>query len=165
RRGNRSVAGRKAVHASTGHAGDHPQRDAAGRLRLRGRTSTRRARGSRPVDDLLYAEITRRRADPGLAALNDVFSTLLLARDSSDQGLSDREVRDELLTLLLAGHETTATGLAWTLDLLLHDRRVMQRAQQRDPNYLDAVIKESLRVRTVIPGVGRVVREHPFSLG
>ncbi len=136
---------------------------------LRGRDDARAAQSfemrRRAVDDLLYAEITRRRADPGLAALNDVFSTLLLARDSSDQGLSDREVRDELLTLLLAGHETTATGLAWTLDLLLHDRRVMQRAQQRDPSYLDAVIKESLRVRTVIPGVGRVVREQPFSLG
>ena len=75
-------------------------------------------------------------------------------------------MRDELLTLLLAGHETTATGLAWTLDLLLHDRRgVMQRAQQRDPSYLDAVIKEALRFRTVIPGVGRVVREQPFPLG
>src|SRR5581483_7081710 len=139
------------------------------RADLRGRDDARAAQSfemrRRAVDDLLYAEITRRRADPGLAARDDVFSTLLLARDSSDQGLSDREVRDELLTLLLAGHETTATGLAWTLDLLLHDRKVMQRAQQRDPSYLDAVIKESLRVRTVIPGVGRVVREQPFSLG
>lgn len=117
------------------------------------------------VDNMLYAEIARRRADPALASRDDVFSTLLLARDSSDQALTDREVRDELLTLLLAGHETTATGLAWTLDLLLHDRRVMERAQQRDPSYLDAVIKESLRVRTVIPGVGRVVREQPFALG
>jgi cytochrome P450 len=132
---------------------------------LRGRDDARAAQSfegrRRAVDDLLYAEITRRRADPALAARDDVFSTLLLARDSSDQGLRDREVRDELL----AGHETTATGLAWTLDLLLHDRRVMARAQQGDPSYLDAVIKESLRVRTVIPGVGRVVREQPFSLG
>ncbi|MGN6169412.1 MAG: cytochrome P450, partial [Solirubrobacteraceae bacterium] len=119
----------------------------------------------RAVDELLYPEITRRRADPALAARDDVFSALLLARDSSEQAFSDREVRDELLTLLLAGHETTATGLAWTLDLLLHDRKVMQRAREGDPSYLDAVIKESLRIRTVIPGVGRVVREQPFSLG
>lgn len=94
---------------------------------LRGRDDARAAQKfemrRRAVDDLLYAEITRRRADPALAGRDDVFSTLLLARDSSEQGLSDREVRDELLTLLLAGHETTATGLAWTLDLLLHDRR------------------------------------------
>jgi cytochrome P450 len=135
---------------------------------LRGRNDTRAAQDfemrKRAIDELLYDEITRRRADPDPAE-RDVFSTLLLARDSSEQGLSDREVRDELLTLLLAGHETTATGLAWTLDLLLHDQKAMQRARERDPTYLDAVIKESLRVRTVIPGVGRVVREQPFSLG
>ena len=136
---------------------------------LRGRDDTRAAQNfqirKRAIDDLLYAEITRRRADRDLAQRDDVFSTLLLARDENGGQLSDREVRDELLTLLLAGHETTATGLAWTLDLLLHDRRVMQRARERDPAYLDAVIKESLRLRTVIPGVGRVVRERPFSLG
>jgi cytochrome P450 len=136
---------------------------------LRGRDDARAAENfemrKRAVDELLYSEIARRRADPALAARDDVFSTLLLARDSSEQGLSDREVRDELLTLLLAGHETTAIGLAWTLDLLLHDRKVMQRAREHDPSYLDAVIKESLRVRTVIPGVGRVVRDQPFPLG
>jgi cytochrome P450 len=136
---------------------------------LRGRNDARAAQSlelrKRAVDELLYAEIARRRADPALAARDDVFCTLLLARDSSGQALSDREVRDELLTLLLAGHETTAIGLAWTLDLLLHDRKVMRRARECDPSYLDAVIKESLRIRTVIPGVGRVVRGQPFSLG
>jgi cytochrome P450 len=136
---------------------------------LRGRDNTPAAQSfqmrKRAVDELLYAEIARRRGDPALGERDDVFSTLLLARDPSGQRLSDREVRDELVTLLLAGHETTATALAWTLDLLLHDRRVMQRARERDPSYLDAVIKESLRVRTVIPGVGRLVRERPFALG
>ena len=76
----------------------------------------------RVVDDLLYAEIARRRAlsDDELAARDDVFSALLLAQDEDSQRLSDVEVRDQLLTLLVAGHETTATGLAWALDLLLH---------------------------------------------
>ena len=55
-----------------------------------------------------------------LADRDDVFSALLLAEDEDGERLSDREVRDELMTLLLAGHETTATGLAWTFDLLLH---------------------------------------------
>jgi cytochrome P450 len=117
------------------------------------------------VDELLYAEITRRREDPRLGERDDVFSALLLARDEDGGGLSDREVRDELVTLLLAGHETTATGLAWTFDLLLHTPAVLERARGCEPSYLDAVIKESLRMRAVIPGVGRVVRGAPFALG
>jgi len=69
-------------------------------------------RRRRAVDEILYAEITRRRQEPDLDERDDVFSTLLLARDDSGTPLSDEEVRDELLTLLIAGHETTATGLA-----------------------------------------------------
>ena len=118
----------------------------------------------RAVDEILYTEIARRRQEPDLDQRDDVFSALLLARDEDGQPLTDREVRDELLTLLLAGHETTATGLAWTLDLVLHDPRVYGLACQREDRYLDAVIKESLRIRPVIPGVGRVVREEPFAL-
>ena len=119
------------------------------------------------VDELLYAEIARRRAlgEEALAANDDVFSGLLLARDEEGERLSDREVRDELMTLLLAGHETTATGLAWCFDLLLHAPAVHARALARDEQYLDAVVKESLRIRPVIPGVGRVVRGEPFHLG
>jgi cytochrome P450 len=117
------------------------------------------------VDEILYAEIARRREEPDLPERDDVFSALLLARDEDGAALNDREVRDELLTLLLAGHETTATGLAWTLDLLLHDERVLGLARGGDERYLDAVVKEALRIRPVIPGVGRVVREQPFRLG
>ena len=73
-------------------------------------------------------------------------------------------MRDALLTLLMAGHETTATGLAWTFDLLLHDPRVLKRARARAQDYLDAIAKETLRIRTVIPGVGRVVQDQPFAL-
>ncbi|HEY1508416.1 MAG TPA: cytochrome P450 [Solirubrobacteraceae bacterium] len=118
----------------------------------------------RAVDELLFAEITRRREDPELESREDVFSALMLARDEDGEQLSDQEVRDELVTLLLAGHETTATGLAWTFDLLLHSPAVHRRAIEGDNEYLDAVVKESLRLRPVIPGVGRVVREEPLVL-
>jgi cytochrome P450 len=118
----------------------------------------------RAVDELLFEEIARRRAAPDLEQRDDVFSTLLLAEDEQGERLSDREVRDELVTLLLAGHETTATGLAWTFDLLLHSPAALARATDGDEEYLDAVVKESLRIRPVIPGVGRVVRGEPFSL-
>ncbi len=118
----------------------------------------------RAVDEILFAEIARRRGQSDLEQHDDVFSALLLARDEDGEQLTDREVRDELLTLLLAGHETTATGLAWTLDLLLHDRRVYELARDGDDAYMDAVVKEALRLRPVIAGVGRVVREQPFAL-
>jgi cytochrome P450 len=135
---------------------------------MRGRGNRRAARAfearKTAVDEILYAEIARRRAEPDLDQRDDVFSALLVARDEAGEGLTDEEVRDELLTLLLAGHETTATGLAWTFDLLLHDARVAQRAAERDERYLDAVVKESLRLRPVIAGVGRVVRQQPFRL-
>jgi cytochrome P450 len=119
------------------------------------------------VDEILFAEISRRRELPDLADRDDVFSALLLAEDTEGRQLSDQEVRDELVTLLLAGHETTATGLAWTFDLLLHTPAVLERALASldDDEYLDAVVKESLRVRPVIPGVGRVVRGESFRLG
>jgi cytochrome P450 len=118
----------------------------------------------RAVDEILYAEIARRRAEPDLDQRDDVFSALLLAEDEHGERLTDREVRDELVTLLLAGHETTATGLAWTFDLVLHAPAVHRRAVEGDDAYLDAVVKESLRLRPVIPGVGRVVRGEAFQL-
>jgi cytochrome P450 len=117
------------------------------------------------VDEVLYAEIARRRTDAAaLSERDDIFSALLLAEDEDGERLSDREVRDELVTLLLAGHETTATGLAWTFDLLLHHADVLSRAREGDDRYTDAVVKEALRLRPVIPGVGRVVRGEPFRL-
>ncbi|TML78970.1 MAG: cytochrome P450 [Actinobacteria bacterium] len=129
------------------------------------RFEERRAR----VDELIFDEIAKRRALPDLEEREDVFSTLLLARDEDGQPMTDQEIRDELVTLLVAGHETTATALAWTLDLLLHDDRVLTKLrtalESGDPDgYMDAVAKESLRVRPVIPGIGRKVRGEPFEL-
>jgi cytochrome P450 len=128
------------------------------------RAATRFEAQRRAVDEILYAEIARRRADPDLEQRTDVFSALLLAEAENGERLSDAEVRDELVTLLLAGHETTATGLAWTFDLLLRAPAVRERAAVGDDEYVDAVVKESLRIRPVIPGVGRVVRGEPFRL-
>jgi cytochrome P450 len=123
----------------------------------------------RQVDELIYDEIARRRAEPDLERREDVLSMMLLARDEEGEAMTDRELRDELVTLLVAGHETTATGLAWAFELLLRNPPVLERLQAAlaagDATYLEAVVKETLRLRTVVPGVGRVVREQPFELG
>ena len=86
---------------------------------------------------------------------------LLCARDEAGEPMTDGELRDELLTLLVAGHETTATALAWAFELLMRNPGV---ATETDAD-LDAVVKETLRIRPVISGVGRVIREEPFELG
>ena len=121
------------------------------------------------MDELILDEIRDRRAAADLDERDDALSLLLLARDESGAGLTDTEVRDELVTLLVAGHETTAAGLAWTLDLVHRDARVLERARaavaEGDHAYLDAVVKESLRIRPVVPGIGRVVRGEPFEVG
>ncbi len=123
----------------------------------------------RQVDELIYEEIARRRAATDLDRRSDVFSMLLLARDEDGQAMSDQELRDELVTLLVAGHETTATGLAWAFELLLRNRPVLDRLRatlaEGDETYLDAVVKETLRLRPVVPGIGRVVRGDPFEVG
>src|ERR687886_2478166 len=117
--------------------------------RIRGGDVVRRFEERRArVDTLIYDEIARRREVPDLEEREDVFSTLLLARDEDGRPMTDEEIRDELVTLLVAGHETTATGLAWTFDLLLHDEGVMTKLlaslEAGDDDYVDAVAKESL---------------------
>jgi cytochrome P450 len=123
----------------------------------------------RRVDELIYDEIARRREVPDLEEREDVFSMLLLARDEDGNPMTDHELRDELVTLLVAGHETTATGLAWAFELLLRNPRVLDRTRAAiddgDDAYLDAVVKETLRIRPVISGIGRKVRGEPFELG
>jgi cytochrome P450 len=93
---------------------------------------------------------------------------LVGARREDGSGLSDDELRDELVTLLTAGHETTATALAWTFERLLRHRFVRERLEDEleagGTAYLDAVVREALRVRPVIPSVGRVLTE-PFAVG
>jgi cytochrome P450 len=122
-------------------------------------------RRRRNVDELIYAEIADRREQPDLEEREDVLSMLLLARDEDGQPMTDPELRDELVTLLVAGHETTATALAWAFELLMRNPRVLAKAREGDDKYIDAVVKETLRIRPVISGVGRVVRgDEPFEL-
>jgi cytochrome P450 len=111
------------------------------------------------VDRALFAEIERRRADPGSADRQDVLSLLLEARDEAGQPMTDQEIRDQLLTLLVAGHETTANALSWAFERLVHEPEVLDRlvgelADGRE-DFLDAVIKETLRLRPVLPIVAR----------
>jgi cytochrome P450 family 135 len=109
------------------------------------------------VDELIYAEIADRRAAPDGDQRDDVLSLLLRARHEDGSPMTDTELRDELMTLLTAGHETTATGLAWAFERLLRTPRVLERltASLDDDDYLDAVVKETLRVRPVIVDVAR----------
>ena len=105
------------------------------------------------VDAALFDEIARRRQDPDLADHPDVLSLLLQARDEeTGEPLTDAELRDELITLLVAGHETTATALAWAFERILRTPHVHERllADLDDDAYLDAVVKETLRARPVL---------------
>jgi len=111
----------------------------------------------RPVDELLFAEIDARRRAGDLEDREDIMSLLMLARDEDGEALSDEELRDQLITLLVAGHETTATGLAWTFDALFRHPHVLARLRSDldDEEYLSAVVDEALRVRPIVPEVGR----------
>jgi cytochrome P450 len=110
------------------------------------------------IDELLYDEIRRRRqeADDGR---DDVLSLLLDARDEEGQGLTDQELRDQLVTMLLAGHETTAGQIAWAFERILRHPAVLSRLLEEIETgggpYLDAVIKETLRTRPVAAHVAR----------
>jgi cytochrome P450 len=122
-------------------------------------------------DQLIYAEIRRRRADPTLAEGDDILALLLRTTTEEGDLLSDKEVRDQLVTLLIAGHETTATTLAWAVELLLQNPQALEKVRESihdshaggDDSYIDAVISETLRLRPPIPVFSREVAED-FSL-
>ena len=139
------------------------------------RALMRRPTGERPtgalgralqrLDELIYAEIQRRRGASDVERRSDIMSLLLLARDEDGAAMTDVELRDELVTLLLAGHETTATSVAWALERLVRHPQSLARlvaeidAAGEGEEYMTAVINETLRVRPVVPIVVRVLTQ------
>jgi cytochrome P450 len=117
-----------------------------------------------PADAAIYEEIAAHRSAGGLEERDDVMSLLLQARHEEDTLISDRELRDELMTLLVAGHETTATGLAWALERLVRHPEALERLREGDDDYADAVVKEVLRLRPPISIVLRKLKE-PMEIG
>lgn len=119
------------------------------------------ARRLAAADALLYEEIERRRGEPDLAGRTDVLSLLMQARDDDGGAMSDAELRDELVTMLGAGHETTATGLSFALELLMRNPAELIRLRESiaagEDAYLEAVMKETLRVRPVIDAAERTL--------
>jgi cytochrome P450 family 135 len=111
------------------------------------------------VDEALMAEIAEHRRRPDLEQRDDILSMLMTATFEDGTAMDDRELRDQLMTLLLAGHETTATALAWTFDLLLRHPVEMGllrgSLENGEDAYLKATISESLRLRPVVPLAGR----------
>jgi cytochrome P450 len=131
-------------------------------------------RESKVADDALLGEIARRRRE-GADGRTDILSMFLGVRDEDGRGLDDHDLRDQLVTLLVAGHETTATALAWTFrwvlalpavrDRLLEEIHSAQRAGPLTPErimkleYLDGTVREALRLQPVVPLVGRVLQQ------
>ncbi len=110
------------------------------------------------ADALLLEQIRRARGSPSKQSA--LLGALAAARDGDGDRLSDSELRDQLITLLVAGHETTATALAWILERLARHPRVLQRLlesvdAEQDDGYLDAVISETLRTRPILAGTTR----------
>jgi len=120
------------------------------------------------VHRTVHDEIALRRTAHDLGSRTDLLSLLISARDEDGEPLDDDSLFDELMTMLLAGQDTTATALSWTFDLLTHHPAVMDRlvasVDSGDDAYLDAVIKEALRLRPVIPDVARKLTR-PMRIG
>jgi cytochrome P450 len=124
------------------------------------------------TDRLLYQLIRERRAAGTSADRRDILSLLLEARDEEGRPMSDEELRDELVTLVLAGHETTANSLAWTFERLVRFPEPYERlrsavrsgSQEEADAYVEATIHEGMRARPVIPMIVRLV-QRPWRLG
>ena len=129
---------------------------------------------NRQMETELFAEFARRRASTN-GKRQDILSMLLLARDENGEPLSDRVLRDEMMTLLLAGHETTAASLGWAMHQLAQHPEAAQAAREElarlpddaDPasmHYLDAIVNETMRLCPVMPNIGRELQA-PLKIG
>ncbi|OUL34671.1 cytochrome P450 [Nostoc sp. 106C] len=133
----------------------------------------------RQIYDLLQAEITEKRTKQDEQRGGDVLSLMMAARDENGQAMSDEELRDELLTILFAGHETTATTLAWAFYQIHQHPDILEKLQHEldslgdSPNpmefaqlpYLTAVTQETLRMYPVIPGLFPRITKSPMKIG
>ncbi|MEA2420500.1 MAG: cytochrome family, partial [Thermoleophilaceae bacterium] len=121
-----------------------------------------------PADELIYQEIRERRGAADLEQRDDVLSMLLAARHEDGSAMTDEELRDQLMTLLVAGHETTASSLAWAVERLVRNPQVLARLRDEvaagDDEYADAVCKETLRLRPILALVLRRLTE-PMEIG
>jgi cytochrome P450 family 135 len=121
-----------------------------------------------PADQLIYQEIRERRRAPDLGDREDVLSMLLTARHEDGNPMSDEELRDELMTLLVAGHETTASSLAWAVERLVRHPKALARLREEaragGSDFADAVCKETLRLRPILSLVVRRLKE-PMEIG
>jgi cytochrome P450 len=121
------------------------------------------------ADALIHQLIAKRRLADDLEERGDVLSLLLLARDEDGEGLTDKELRDEMMTLLLAGHETTATALSWAYERLLRQPDDLEALREEslgehvDDGWADGVVRESMRRRPPIPMVARRLSQ-PWTL-
>lgn len=119
------------------------------------------------LDEALFDEIRTRRVAPDLAERDDILSLLAQARDEDGEPMTARELRDELITLLIAGHETTATALAWACERVVRTPGALERLESEaasgEIDYTDAVVNETLRLRQPIPVVARRTAE-PYEL-
>lgn len=118
---------------------------------------------TRQIDRILYEEIGIRRTLRPHERGNDVLSILAAAQPHEDAFMTDREIRDEMMTLLIAGHETTANALSWTFERVLrhpvvHDRLLAELSNEDDA-YVDAVVRETLRQRPILPITARRIYE------
>jgi cytochrome P450 len=120
------------------------------------------------VDELIYREIAERRQVEDLEERDDVLSMMIGATHEDGSPMTDAEIRDELLTLLVAGHETTATSLAWAVERLTRNPEKLERLRaevlEGREEYLTATIQETLRLRPVISIVLRRLTE-PVEIG
>jgi cytochrome P450 len=122
-----------------------------------------------PVDEMLLEEVRRRRADPDVDQHDDVLAMLIQARYEDGSQMSDEELRDEIKTLLVAGHDTTTATLTWVFERLLRHPDKLQRIQDElrageDSGYIDAVIQETMRLRPSVMAAMRRITE-PLELG
>jgi cytochrome P450 len=119
------------------------------------------------VDRLLFELIDERRAEDGERA--DVLTMLLEARHQDGSPMSHQELRDELMTLLVAGHETTATSLSWAFERLTREpaalERLVEEIDSGDVAYLTATIQETLRRRPVLPNTAPRLVKQPIEVG